>query len=192
MRLRWSGRDSFAAAGDDFAWMLAPKGIGPLYIRREVQNRVQPALLHDGYKSYAASGVTRGVPRVLGAGVTMDFHDTIGRERIHARCCELCAYLASQLEDIPGLHPMTPDDADLSCALQPWAREKGDSGEIVGRMRNEHQILLKPAQSTYAYCDDEDLPRESYNAIRFSTHIFNSESDVDRAIDILRKLLAKL
>ncbi len=182
--------DTYAYSGHK--WLLSPKGGGLLYIRKAVQDRVQPTFLHDGYKSYTASGGTRGVPRVLGSGVTMDFHDTIGREGIEARCRELRAYLAGQLAEIPGLHRLTPVDPELSGALQTWAMEKGDSAEIVSRMRNEHQILLKLAQSTYAYCEDEGLPRENYNAIRFSTHIFNSESDIDRAVDVLRGMLAEV
>jgi selenocysteine lyase/cysteine desulfurase len=49
---------------------------------------------------------------------------------------------------------------------------------------------LKPAQSTYAYCEGEDLPRKSYNAIRFSTHVFDDEAEIDRAVDVLRKVKA--
>ena len=72
-----------------------------------------------------------------------------------------------------------------------YALDKGKAGDVVRRMREQHQVILKPAQSTYAYCEEEGLPKESYNAIRFSTHIFNDESDIDRGVDILRKVLAE-
>ena len=95
------GVDTYAYSGHK--WLLAPKGSGLLYIRREVQDRIHPTFLHSGYRSYTASGGTRGVDRILGNGVTIDFH----------------------------------------------------------------------------------------NAIRFSTHIFNDESEIDRTVDILRKVLAE-
>jgi selenocysteine lyase/cysteine desulfurase len=121
----------------------------------------------------------------------MDFHDAIGRERIEARCRELSAYLRHQLQEIPTLQPMTPTDHELSGALQTWALDKGDSSAILNRLRHEYQILFKTAQSTYAYCPEERHLRENYNAIRFSTHIFNYEAQIDYAVDVLRRVLAE-
>jgi len=183
------GVDTYAFSGHK--WMLGPKGSGLLYIRREVQDRVHPTFLYDGYRGYTASGGTRNVAGVLGQGITMDFHDAIGRERIEARCRELSAYLRHQLQEIPTLQPMTPTDHELSGALQTWALDKGNSGEILNRLRHEYQILFKTAQPTYAYCAEERHLRESYNAIRFSTHIFNYEAQIDYAVDVLRRVLAE-
>ncbi len=183
------GVDTYAYSGHK--WLLSPKGSGLLYIRKEAQDRIHPTFLFSGYKSYTASGGTRGIPRVLGYGVTMDFHNTIGRERITARCRQLNAYLRSQLDEIPFLHCLTSADPELSCALMSYALDKGNAGDVVRRMREQHQVILKPAQGTYAYCEEEGLPRQSYNAIRFSTHIFNDEADIDRGVDVLRKVLAE-
>ena len=183
------GVDTYAFSGHK--WMLGPKGSGLLYIRREAQDRVHPAFLYDGYRGYTASGGTRNVAGVLGQGVTMDFHDAIGRERIEARCRELSAYLRHQLQEIPSLQPMTPTDHELSGALQTWTLDKGDSGAILNRLRHEYQILFKTAQSTYAYCPEERHLSESYNAIRCSTHIFNYEAQIDYAVDVLRRVLAE-
>ncbi len=183
------GVDTYAYSGHK--WLLAPKGSGLLYIRRKVQDRIHPTFLHSGYRSYTASGGTRGVDRILGNGVTIDFHNVIGPERIEARCRQLSAYLRDQLEEIPGLHPLTPVDKELSGAILTCALERGKNSDVVGRLNREYQIILKPAQSTYAYCEEEGLPKENYNAIRFSTHIFNDESEIDRTVDILRKVLAE-
>jgi selenocysteine lyase/cysteine desulfurase len=182
------GVDTYAYSGHK--WLLAPKGTGLLYIRKEVQDRVHPTFLFSGYKSYTASSGTRGIPRILGYGMTMDFHSAIGRERITARCRQLNAYLRSQLDELPSLQCLTSADPELSCALMSYGLDQGKAADVVRRLREEHQVILKPAQSTYAFCEEE-LPRKSYNAIRFSTHIFNDEADIDRGVGILRKVLAK-
>ena len=49
VNLKALGVDTFASSSHK--WMLAPKGSGLLYIRREVQDRVQPGSLYSGYKS---------------------------------------------------------------------------------------------------------------------------------------------
>jgi len=182
------GADTYAFSGHK--WMLAPKGTGLLYIRKEMQDRVHPAFLYDGYRSYTASGGTRDVATVVGHGATMDFHDAIGRGRIAARCRTLNLYLRDRMHDMPGLTLLTPPDDDLSAAIVSYSVDSGDAGTIAGRLNQGHEIVVKRAQGTYAYCVEEGLPSESYNALRFSTHIFNSEGQIERAVAALRTILA--
>lgn len=186
------GVDTYAFSGHK--WLLAPKGSGLLYVRRGVQDRVHPNLLHDGYQAYTASSGTRDVAHVLGNASTMDFHEAIGRERVTSRARELSLYLRAQLDELgisTGLTELTPRDESLSGAMMSFALKRGDAREVVARMNDEHQVVLKLAQSTYAYCEEDGLPRKSYNAIRFSTHVFNDENDLDRAVAALRKVMAK-
>ena len=51
------------------------------------------------------------------------------------------------------------------------------------------QVALKQAQGTYADGADAADMSMNYNAIRISTHIFNDENDVDRAMDALKEAL---
>ena len=157
-----------------------------------MQERIQPMFLHSGYRSYTASGGTRDVARILGFGAAMDFQDAIGRERIESRCRELHSYLRSQMEGIPHIRPLTPPDNSLSCGVQTWALDKGNSGEIRSRLFREHEIVVKGAQGTYAYSEEEGLPRDNYNAIRFSTHIFNHEAEIDFAVEKIGKILDEI
>jgi len=80
-------------ASSSHKWMLAPKGSGLLYLRKEVQDRIQPMLLSTGYNAYTAASGTRNVAQILGHGLTMDFHNAIGRDRVEARCRNLCSRL---------------------------------------------------------------------------------------------------
>jgi len=141
---------------------------------------------------YTGSVGTRNVPQILGHGVAMDFHNAIGRDRVEARCRQLSRLMRARLQEIPALTLLTPDQPELSSGMVTFALDesRGRNGEIVGRLYKEHNIVGKPAQGTYAYVPEPDVPRENYNALRFSTHIYNSEEQVGRAADILTEMLA--
>ena len=184
------GVDTYASSSHK--WMLAPKGSGLLYIREEAQDRVQPLLLHDGYRAYTAATGTRNVPQILGHGVAMDFHNAIGRDRVEARCRQLSRLARERLRQIPALRLLTPEQPELSSGVVSFAldKDKGSNGQIVQRMYEEHRIQLKPAQGTYAYVPDPNVSRENYNALRISTHIFNSEAQVEHMAKMLAEMLA--
>jgi selenocysteine lyase/cysteine desulfurase len=182
--------DTYASSSQK--WMLAPKGCGLLYIRKQVQDRVQPVMLYDGYRAYTASMGTRNVPQILGHGVAMDFHNAIGRDRVEARIRQLNGFMRECLKPIPALRLLTPEQHELSSGMVTFAVDpsKGRNGDIVNQLFEVHNIMVKPAQGTYAYVPDPDVPRENYNALRFSTHIFNSEAQIERTADILAQMLA--
>jgi isopenicillin-N epimerase len=185
------GVDTYACSSHK--WMLAPKGCGWLFVRKEAQDRVQPVVLSEGFKAYNVSIGTREVPQILGHGTAVDFHNAIGRERIEARGRELSRLLRGQLDEIPGLERITPDQPELSSAIVSYALdpEKGKNGEIVNRLLDDYDIRIKQAQGTYAYVPQKDKGlRENYNTLRFSTHIFNSEIDVERVVSALKEILA--
>ncbi len=181
------GVDTYASSSHK--WMLAPKGTGLLYVRKEVQDRVRPVFMYSGYGSYSASSGTRNVPQILGHGVAMDFHNTIGRDRIEERCRQLSNHVRKRAEEISSLKLLTPADRELSSGIVSYSVDGPRNGEIVGQLSKERNIALKPAQGTYADGPNAADMRMNHNAIRISTHIFNDESDVDRAMDALKDVL---
>jgi selenocysteine lyase/cysteine desulfurase len=179
-----------ALASSSHKWLLAPKGTGLLYIRRQVQDRIHPISLHSGYQAYSASGGTQNVAGILGHGAAIDFHNAIGRERIEARCRELSARLRGHLRELPRLQLLTPDDHELSSGIVTYAVDGVSNGEVHKRLWDEHGIEVKVAQGTYAFTEVQSQLGENYNALRFSTHIYNDESQVDRLADALQRILA--
>lgn len=171
------GVDTFASSSHK--WMLAPKGSGLLYIRREVQDRVQPVFLYSGYGGYSASSGTRDVAGILGHGVAMEFHNLLGRDRVEARCRELSARLRGHLERIPRVRILTPAQPELSGGILTFSVDGLSASLLARRLLEEHDMAVKVAQGTYAFVPD-DVEGESYNALRVSTHICNDEADVDR------------
>jgi selenocysteine lyase/cysteine desulfurase len=162
-----------AYASSSHKWMLAPKGSGLLYLRKEVQDRVQPMLLSTGYDAYTAASGTRNVPQILGHGLTMDFHNAIGRDRVEARCRSLCTRLRQRLGEVSGLRLLTPTQDELCGGIVTFALAKGSNQRVSERLYKEHEIVVKV------------VPKPEYNALRFSTHIYNREEDLERTAEII-------
>ena len=192
------GVDAFASSSHK--WLLAPKGSGVLYVRKDVQDRIRPISVfnpvgeEDNYSIYSAQSGSSNVAHIYGHGAAVDFHNAIGRKRIEARCRSLSKRVRAHLREIPALTLMTPDQDELSSGMVSFAvdPDKASNGEIYSYFSNEHNIVLKTTQGTYPYvpADQETGPRISYNAIRVSTHIFNTEDEVDKMAELMKAYLA--
>ncbi len=172
-------------------WMLAPKGSGLLYVRREMQERVAPPMLSNGMHAYTGATGTRNVPTIVAHGVAIDFHNAIGRDQVEARCRQLSSLVRERLGAIPGLTCLSPAAPELSSAICTFAvdRARGDSSQIATRLFAEHRIVVKVAQGTYAYVPPEEARPRNHNALRISTHIYNSERQVERLADALASMV---
>lgn len=183
------GVDTYASSSHK--WLLAPKGNGLLYVRRDVRDRVQPVLLFSGPQAYSASSGTRDVVGVLGHGVAIDFHNAVGSDRVEARCRQLNAHLRARLLEHPHLRVVTPDQPELSSGILAVGVERMHAADVVRRLRDEYRVTVKATQATYALSSDPEMSGKSRadNCLRLSTHIYNDEQQVDRVADLLRHIV---
>ncbi|MEC8993280.1 MAG: aminotransferase class V-fold PLP-dependent enzyme [Candidatus Latescibacterota bacterium] len=179
-----------AMASSSHKWLLAPKGTGILYIRKQAQDRIHPLSLLKGYMAYSGSGGTRDVAGILGHGVAIDFHNALGKARIEARCRALSMRVRGHLRQIPRLRLLTPDQPELSSGMVTFAVDGMTNSEVHKRLWDEHSIAAKVAQGTYVYTEVQSELGESYNCLRFSTHIYNNEKQVDQLAEALTSILA--
>ncbi len=175
------GVDAYASSSHK--WMLAPKGSGLLYIRAATQDRIQPIDLRSGFGVYTGSTGTRNIPQILGHGLAMDFHNTIGRANVEARCRELCAGVRKALAKFDWLESITPEPPTLTSAIVSFKLLRGSSNLLVNELRARHNIAIKGLPPTHSV--DPSVPSENYNAIRISTHVFNDEADIARLAEAL-------
>lgn len=182
--VRALGVDAYASSSHK--WMLAPKGSGLLYLRRGVQDRVRPPLLRSGFGCYSGSMGTRNVPHVLGHGVAMDLHRLLSPQRVEARCLALRDYLASRLRSLPGARIISPSVPGLRSALLSVSFGDRPAGELAAALRREN-VVVKTLPSTLIV-GDAPAPK-NYNALRFSTHVYNDEAQLDRVVGLLARLL---
>lgn len=164
------GVDTYASSSHK--WMLAPKGSGLLYISKEVQDRIQPVALSGGYWVYSGASGTPNTPHVLAHGDTMAFHNTIGRDRVERRVRQLQAYLRTRLTAI-GATPLVPDVPELSSGVTSYAFRSSTASTVAAQLKRR----------------GIDVKAEPRNSLRISTHIFNSEEEIDRLTDELTAIL---
>ena len=165
------GVDAYASSSHK--WLLAPKGSGLLYIRAGARDRIRPPLLHSGPRSYSASSGTRDAAGILGHGAAIAFHNAIGRDRIEARCLSLNRHLRDALAEHPAFRMLTPDANGLDSGMLTVSLDRGDASTICTRLRAERGVVLKP------------VPIADLNAIRISTHLYNTRSEIERAVALL-------
>lgn len=169
------GVDTYASSSHK--WLLAPKGSGLLYIRKEMQDQIQPLPFSTGYQAYTAATGTRNVVNVLGHGMAIDFHMAIGSSRVEARSKSLSIQLRNRLSENPNLELLTPTQPELATGLVSFKLKKSTAAEVFTRLQKEHNILVKV------------VAKPEYNAIRFSTHVYNNEEETERTAKAIERIL---
>jgi selenocysteine lyase/cysteine desulfurase len=165
------GCHAYATSGHK--WLLGPKGTGLLYLSDETAKSIDPLVLEDGRGVYVESVGVRNIPGVIGLGAAMDYLTSIGLPIVEARTVALRNRLHAGLQQIPRLSVVSPPPGPLAapvvtCSL-PGAIE---SGAFVTMLREKHQFVVKM------------VPKTWLNGIRVSTHIFNTDEEVDRLLHV--------
>lgn len=176
-------------------WMLGPKGTGFLYVRKEFIETLQPKFVGAGSDNakwnmattpistgeYALTahryyGGTYNAGLYKGVDAAIEFIDTIGMKNINERILSLAAYAQKQLLDMGGkIEMLTPTEAE-------------SRGGVIG-------FRIKNADGMQFYNDAlKDKIRIRYvaenglNSLRVSTHIYNNTEEIDRLMEMIRKV----
>jgi len=168
---------------NSYKWMLAGYGGGIVYIRKGILQKRKPRFV--GWRSMEhpdrydnrmidlkreASRYEYGgspFPNFFAFGAACDYLSSIGKEAIAKRILSLTQYLVDELKagGIPVLSP-----------LEPSMR----SGIVIARVSNPEEACRK------CYCEKIFVtPRGG--GVRIAPHCYNTESDLDRVIRLLKK-----
>lgn len=179
--------------GNLHKWVMGPKGTAFLYVRRERRNDLSPYTVGWGSTPDDTRPIHDKVPGLddrfqyvhkragchdyspmLAMEATLQWRREIGEVAIRGRLRELLAHTRSELQkrvDLPLISPCAELNAGLIAVAAPEGKA---SRQIVNRVYNEQGVTLAAI----------DWPRRD-GAIRFSPHICNDESDIDRGITAL-------
>ena len=163
-------------------WMLAPKGTGILYLRREAQERIWTLLASSQWNNY-----TDGMFRLMqwgtlnqsllrGLEAAVDFMTAIGRDRIEERVRFLGSSLRKGLSQVAGVSVVTPLSPDLSAGITHWG-----VGGLTGRQLQD-ELWARRKIRVRAGGD---------KVVRQSTHIYNSLAEIEATIAVARALAAR-
>ena len=160
-------------------WLLAPKGTGLLYLSNELGTSVDPIALQSGRLAYSASSGVCSVPSVLGLGATFDYQLAIGKARIEAYNLALRDRLYEALQRVPKLRVTSAAPGPLTSPMLTYALPTNiESGAFRQRLLEKYRIEVKA------------VPANFMNGHRISTHLFNTDRDVDTLVTALRAELS--
>jgi selenocysteine lyase/cysteine desulfurase len=167
------GCHAFAAPGHK--WLLAPPGTGFLYLSEDLGTAIDPIALQKGRNAYSGSSGVTGIPAVLGMGAAVDYINAIGTTQIERHNLALRNRLYAALHDVPKLRVVSAAPGPLASALLTfWLPDQYESGAFRQVVREKHNIQLKV------------VPKNWFNGIRVSTHLFNTEQEVDALVAALQ------
>lgn len=177
--LRRLGSDTYSASLHK--WFLGPMGTGVFHVRRDARDRVLSAFAHDATPeapAYQPPG-TAGLPVRAALGASLDFIEAVGIEQVAARTRYLSDYLKSRLAAMKGLTILSGPTPATSCPGSTIFEQEGvDAVEAVGLVAQRGRIHIDEHQ------------RDGHNAIRISTHVYNTTAEIDRLADVLEGLPA--
>jgi selenocysteine lyase/cysteine desulfurase len=160
-------------------WLLAPKGTGLLYLSEELGKTIDPIALESGRAGYSASSGVTSIPSVLGLGAAIDYMSAIGISKVESHNLALRNRLYSALGSVPKLRVVSAAPGALASPLLTFALPPEIKSEAFQQlMRDRHNTELKVVPSNWL------------NGIRVSTHLFNTEQQVDALAATLKAELS--
>lgn len=167
-------------ANSPHKWLGAPLGNGFLYVRPDKTDHVWPMHASAGWERDNARRFecygTRDWPVTACVGDAIDFQIAVGRERIEQRGRNLMTYFKSRVQKLPGVKLWTPMDPRMSCSLSAISIREIPLQKIMKYLSEKHNIVSRGV--------GYDL-----NAVRFSTHYFNTYEEVDIALQGLKEIV---
>ena len=178
VNVRELGCHAYATSGHK--WLLGPKGTGLLYIAKDAQATIRPMAYENSYNTYSNANGVVNLPAIMGLGTAIRYLDTAGMAKVEAHNLRLRNRLADRLGAMAGLTIVSPPAGDrASPLLTALLTERFDRRAVTQALLERHQVAIRATH-----------PEFGFNGIRFSMHEFNTDADVDRAADALRRELA--
>jgi selenocysteine lyase/cysteine desulfurase len=188
------GADLVTATGRKF--LRGPRGTGFLYVRTAVLDRLDPFVndigastwdgatgfeWHEGARRFGTWEHSYGT--VLGLGSAVDQALEVGLEPIAERALALGGRLRDGLDAIPGVR--THDLGRVRCAIVTASLEGVPAAAFATaiRARGINVSLTAPKDNVF----DE---RRVHPLVRLSPHYYNSEEEIDTALDAVATIAA--
>lgn len=180
--------------------MLGPTGVGVLYVKREILEKMQPFMgggdmIKEVHKyetryndlPYKFEGGTPNIADVIGFGAAIDYLNNIGMRRVREHEMEITRYAIDRVSSVKGVTLYGPPDV----------KERGgvvsfNIGDIhphdLATIMNDHGVAIRSGH----HCAQVLMERLDVSATsRASFYIYNTKEEVDTfigALDEARRL----
>jgi selenocysteine lyase/cysteine desulfurase len=176
-------------------WVLGPNGTGFLFVREEILDQVQVyqvgAYSDLGWDMYQDPPELKGyvptahrydygsqsLPMMRGAVAAADFHAEIGREKIETRIRELNQYLYDGLSEMHSKLDILSSPEPESRISMVTFKPKNMGYQEAGGLISKEGFRIR------------QVPESKLDAIRISTHIYNSKTEIESFLEAVKKVL---
>jgi selenocysteine lyase/cysteine desulfurase len=160
-------------------WLLGPRGTGIVWGRPAAWEHAAPTIPsftgHESPGSAMTPGGFHSFEHRWALADAFRFQQAVGKARVAARIHDLAGQVKEGLASIPGVKVVTPTSPDLSAGLVCFDIEGVNSDDAAEALRKRRVIAsVAPYANRY---------------LRFSPGIFNSHSDVERALRAVRAVV---
>jgi isopenicillin-N epimerase len=161
-------------------WLMAPAGNGFLYVKDTLIDDVWTTLASSQWDNHEDNGFRLGQrgtgnPALLmGLEAALDLHFEIGPERVYGRIKELGDRLRRGLGQMDGVEIVTPVHPEMCAGLTTFKLAGVEDRKVQDELWNRGRIQPRAL-------------REG-KGVRYSTHIYNSEDEIDRTLQIIEEL----
>lgn len=169
VNVRDLGCDAYAAPGHK--WLLGPKGTGFLYISKAAAEKIRPVERDEGSHYVAGSTGMGAIPIVAGFGAAAEALMKRGVADTEKKILAMRDLAYELLLKVPKIKVVSSSPGPLATALVSF-RLPGEvqSRAFLTAMVRKHKLVLKR------------LPDDTFNGMRISPHIFNTEAEIDFAV----------
>lgn len=172
--------------------MLGPTGIGVLYGKYDLLNKVVPMEYGGGMNTFFESSGeleykplpdrleagTQNIAGVLGMGKAIDYLNEIGLDNIHKHELELKEYAISRLEKIPNIKIYNKDSKSGIVIFNIDKIFSQDTAVFL----NHYGICVRAGNHCAKMTKDE---LNVSNTTRISFYLYNSKEEIDKLINAL-------
>jgi len=172
------GCHAYATSGHK--WLMGPKGTGLLYIAKDAQTMIRPMQFEASYNTYNNTTGVVNLACILGLAKAIEYLESVGIGKVEEHNMAIRNRLHDSLRSVPNMTIISPPSGPLaSPMLTLLLSDKFERQAFVKMLNDKHKLVIRPTHKEFGF-----------NGIRFSTHIFNTEKEVDRAAEIVRGELA--
>jgi cysteine desulfurase/selenocysteine lyase len=184
--------------------MLAPSGVGVLYVAEAQLERLAPLKLgggvvdhvrEDGFSlkrvPHRFEAGTPNIEGVLGLGAAVRYLDRLGMEAVRDEGTAQSRRLREKVAEIPGLELVGPVDARDTLPIVTVApvRATVDAARLGMMLSDSYKIMARSG----THCAHPFYARAKVRgALRLSAFVYNSDEDLDLAASALREIMARI
>ncbi|AHB40687.1 TPA: cysteine desulfurase [candidate division WWE3 bacterium] len=192
------GCDFYAFSGHK---MLAPMGIGVLYVKKSVMEQMVPSQFGGGMIkevslteaswAEAPEKFEAGTPDVggaIGLAAAVDYLLAIGMDKVREHEIELNRHAIEKLNSIEGIKIIGPVDPEKRTGLVSFYSEKVHAHDIASVLNSSGVAVRSGHHCAMPLHKEMGLPA----TVRASYYIYNDLSDIDKLAEGVEKALKML